>query len=143
MQQTHYTGSCLCGEIQFAVSELDREMAHCHCTMCRKFHGAAFSTFASAKDFRWLAGEDFLASYIGNNGSQRQFCRQCGSSLTFRAAGAEHFEFALAALDTPISEHPDAHVWVDNRANWHNITDDLPQFSGGRGCECRHQQETP
>lgn len=143
MQQTHHTGSCLCGEIRFAASELDPQMAHCHCTMCRKFHGAAFSTFASAKRFRWLAGEELLSLYTASNGSQRQFCRQCGSSLTFRAAGAEAFEFALAALDTPISERPDAHLWVDNRANWHTITDDLPQLSGGRGSECRHQQDKP
>ncbi len=37
-------------------------MAHCHCSMCRKFHGAAFSTYGEAKieNFKWLQGEGFL-----------------------------------------------------------------------------------
>ena len=39
-------GQCLCGSIQYEIDKVEPKMAHCHCSMCRKFHGAAFSTFA-------------------------------------------------------------------------------------------------
>jgi len=55
-------------------------MTHCHCTMCRKFYGAAFSTFDEAKveNFRWIKATEQLKTYQAANGTQRKFCQQCG-----------------------------------------------------------------
>ena len=44
-----YKGLCLCGSIKYAVDKIEPKMGHCHCSMCRKFHGAAFATFGEAK----------------------------------------------------------------------------------------------
>ena len=81
-------GQCLCGGIKYEVDKLEPKMGHCHCIMCRKFHGAAFSTYGEAKreNFRWLAGEDLLTDFVSDNGVTRQFCKTCGSSLTFAVA---------------------------------------------------------
>ncbi|MDJ0778042.1 MAG: GFA family protein [Gammaproteobacteria bacterium] len=53
-----YRGSCLCGEIRFEADGFRPRNGNCHCRMCRKFHGAAYSTFAEvARDrFRWTRG---------------------------------------------------------------------------------------
>lgn len=111
-------------------------MGHCHCSMCRKFHGAAFATFGAAKDdnFKWLAGEDLLIDYVANNGTTRRFCGECGSSLIFIPANniEEIIEFSLSTLDTAIDERPDAHIYVANKASWYSISDELPQHSAGR-----------
>ncbi len=40
-----YKGECLCGSIKYEVDEIEAQMGHCHCTMCRKFSGAAFTTY--------------------------------------------------------------------------------------------------
>jgi hypothetical protein len=37
-------GQCLCGAVTFEVSAELGMVTHCHCSMCRKFHGSAFST---------------------------------------------------------------------------------------------------
>jgi hypothetical protein len=107
--------------------------------MCRKFHGAAFATFGEARreNFRWLSGEESLKSYTAANGSTRRFCIHCGSSMTFSPNNdsGEFVEFALASLDTPITQKPDAHIYVDYKARWYEIQDDLPQFREGRGSE--------
>ena len=52
-------GSCLCGAVQFEVTLPVKANVHCHCSMCRKAHGAAFATFANAypSGFRFTAGE--------------------------------------------------------------------------------------
>ncbi len=131
-----YKGSCLCGAIQFEASQLSAKMAHCHCSMCRKFHGAAFATFGetTSDNFRWLTGAEHLKSYVAPNGTTRQFCSECGSSLIFKPSGEDNglVEFALGALDDPINERPDAHIFTAYKASWMELTDDLPKFKEGR-----------
>jgi len=55
-------GQCLWGSIKYSVDKLEPNMGNCHCKMCRKFHGAAYATYAKAKceNFHWLAGEDLI-----------------------------------------------------------------------------------
>ena len=131
-----YTGQCLCGEIQYGVDEIEAQMGHCHCTMCRKFHGAAFSTYGEAKteNFHWLRGEEKLKTYLAPNGTQRQFCSNCGSSLTFKPSNdaGDVVEFSLGTLDTEIGLKPDAHIFTKNCASWFEIKDNLPRFSAAR-----------
>jgi len=131
-----YQGSCLCGEVSYAVDKIELKMAHCHCSMCRKFHGSAFATFGEAKveNFRWISGENMIENYTASNGTQRKFCRKCGSSLVFVPSNdvGEVVEFSLGTLDSPISERPDAHIFVSSKTEWFGITDPLPQFDCGR-----------
>ncbi len=131
-----YKGQCLCGSIKYEVDEIKPLMANCHCAMCRKFHGAAYSTFGEAevKDFRWVTGDEQLKSYVASNGSIRQFCQNCGSSMTFAASeeASELIEFSLGTLDSDLELSPDAHVYTGSKANWVEIGDDLPQHDKGR-----------
>ena len=136
MKKAPYTGQCLCGSIHYEVDDISAHMAHCHCRMCRKFHGAAFSTYGEAKreDFRWTKGESLLKTYQASNGTVRRFCDICGSSLTFAPAEYEgqFIEFSLGTLDSDLQRKPDAHIFVGSKASWVTISDDLPQFKKGR-----------
>ena len=100
--QKYLHGSCLCGAIQFQVRNIGERMGHCHCSMCRKFHGAAFATYGESKqsDFQWIKGESYLKSYRADNGTTRQFCKTCGSSLTFASDNYDEnvVEFSMAVL---------------------------------------------
>lgn len=132
MNNNVYRGSCLCGNIHYEVKQFQRQVGHCHCRMCRKFHGAAFSTYGevSLDDFSWTAGESVLASYEAENETIRQFCSNCGSSLTFQSPAyqSKEIEVALATLDDEVDVSPNAHIYVDYRASWYGITDGLPQY---------------
>jgi hypothetical protein len=136
MLQTPVTGSCLCGAIKYQVDKIEADMAHCHCSMCRKFHGAAYSTFGEAlrDNFHWLQGEALLMSYTADNGSVRQFCKKCGSSMTFLASlkSTQVLEFSLGTMDQDIDQFPDAHVYVENKANWSDINDSLLHYQKHR-----------
>ena len=131
-----YRGQCLCGEVKYEVERLTPSMGHCHCSMCRKFHGAAFATFgeAASEHFHWTKGESCLKSYTAANKTIRRFCKHCGSSMTFEPSDSDGslVEFTLGTLDTPIAQQPDAHIFVDNKASWYPIEDALPQYSAGR-----------
>ena len=131
-----YRGSCLCGGVTFEVDQIEPDLGHCHCTMCRKFHGAAFATLgeALAENFRWTAGEDLIRDYRADNGTVRSFCGRCGSSLTFAGSASDGslVEFSMGTLDTPVDERPDASIFLDFKADWYEVTDGLPGFREGR-----------
>jgi len=131
-----YRGSCLCGVVRFEIDEFLPQVAHCHCSMCRKFHGAAYATIAgvSRSKFRWVEGENALKGYTAENGTTRTFCRHCGSSLMFSSPRApeEVIEIALGAVDGDIPVEPNAHIFVGSGANWAMLSDDLPQYEEGR-----------
>lgn len=125
-------GSCLCGEITFEVDHFEPIIGHCHCTMCRKFHGAAFSTFAEVKveNLHWLTGKSLLASYQADNKTIRQFCKNCGSSLLFESSynrKANTTEISLAAFDELANVSPNAHIYTESKVDWLKLADDLPQ----------------
>ena len=128
-----YQGGCLCGAIRYQVTAFEPRIAHCHCTMCQRFHGAAFSTFGEVQleHFRWIQGEEVLQSYQAENGTVRQFCSRCGSSLRFispynREDGT--VEVAIATLDDPHTLQIDAHIYTVTQVPWITLCDELPKY---------------
>lgn len=130
-----YEGSCLCGKVRFNVESFSPLAAHCHCSQCRKFHGAAFGTLVETTGLTWLSGEEHLGEFTGKLGATRTFCSCCGSSIGFRPKGApiEQTEIAIALFDEPVPVIPDAHIYADYSADWYNTDDDLPVYGEGRG----------
>ena len=135
MQRSGYHGQCLCGQVTFEADSFKTAMAHCHCSMCRKFHGAAFSTFGAVlkRSFRWLSGEELVAQYIAPNQTTRLFCSNCGSSLAFQSADDDdHLEIALATLDSSKGLEPDAHIYLESKVAWFEPNDSLQKCIKGR-----------
>lgn len=129
-----YHGSCLCGSIQFEASGFSNLVGNCHCVMCRKFHGSAFSTFVKPSYLAWLSGSSLLKEFTASNGSVRTFCGDCGSSLGWRGAGepSNKMEIAMSAFNEPIPSKPDANIFTNHKAPWHTISDGLPQYEEDR-----------
>ena len=125
-------GSCLCGQITYQIKGRLNEVLNCHCSMCRKAHGAAFRTRAKIRssNFEWLTGEYLVASYESSSGEHRTFCSNCGSNLITKFDNDPNtLGFPLGTLDDDPGVYPDMHVFVGSKAAWHQITDDLPQWA--------------
>lgn len=122
-------GSCLCGQVRYEAREV-AVISHCHCSMCRKAHGAAFATFASVlkDDFRFTAGADQVASYPSAPDNVRCFCRTCGSNLPKLNRTGENMVIPLGGLDGDPVRRPALHMFAGSKAPWHEILDELPQF---------------
>ena len=43
MEDRAFFGSCLCGSVRYEIAASLENAEYCHCSMCRKAHGAAFS----------------------------------------------------------------------------------------------------
>jgi len=124
-------GSCLCGAVRYRIDAALGAIHHCHCSRCRKAHGAAFSTFASvpADRVRFVAGEDRVRRFRSSPPVERSFCEVCGSNLTFRFDGLpETTWIAVASLDGDPGARPSGHIFAASKAEWFEISDDLPQW---------------
>ena len=123
-------GSCLCQRVQYEIDGPLEDALNCHCSMCRKLHASAFRTRAkvASKDWKTLTGEAFIKFYESSPGEHKAFCSECGSSLfTKFDAMPEVLGFPLGTLDTDPKIKPTRHLFVGNKAPWHEIYDALPQ----------------
>jgi len=127
-----YQGSCLCGGIRYEIQGEICDVLNCHCSDCRKSHGAAFRTRGSVDsgDFTFLDGAILLRRYEHKPGEFRSFCSVCGSNIaTFFRDPSSRIGLALGTLDTVFDERAEFHVFTSDKADWHEITDNLPQFA--------------
>jgi hypothetical protein len=125
-------GSCLCGAVRYEISGDLRNMTHCHCSMCRKSHGAAFATYAEIElsDIRFTQGNESISRYQSSDSAQRIFCSRCGSNLLFDPKETPNQVWvAVGGLDSDPKERPGVHICVGSKAPWFEITDTLPQFT--------------
>lgn len=127
--------SCLCGGVEFEIRGELLRASHCHCSMCRKAHGAAFGTYAVAKkaDVRVVSGEALIAAYGSSPGVLRTFCIRCGSTLQWlKASRPDLVDIALGILDDDPGIRPACHIYVGSKAPWYDIGDALPQHLQGQ-----------
>lgn len=133
-----YRGRCLCGALRFAFGEPHGGSAHCHCSMCRGAHGAAFVTWIVTyeKSFAITAGEDRLTWYDSSEEAQRGFCSRCGTTMFFRSRlcpGEVHVTRANLETEAPVEPQYhcfwDEHVpWIENDAELPKLTADGPEL---------------
>ncbi len=137
-------GTCLCGTLNYEISEPFNFMAHCHCSRCRRHHGAPFATWLGAPlaAFSWLSGADNIGEFASGEGGTRRFCRTCGSVAPTLI---EQIGMAMLSAGNIVEDpviRPQFHIFVGSKTPWYEITDDLPQhdtnppeFGGGSGIE--------
>ena len=125
-------GGCLCGDVRFSATLPSLWVAHCHCTLCRRAHGAAFVTWVGMDASRCAIDDprQQLRWYASSAGAERGFCSHCGSMLFFRSerwAGELHI--ARAQIDGDIDRTPQAHVFWDTHVDWVQLDadDGLPR----------------
>lgn len=125
------TGSCLCGGVSYEIAGAIGPSEYCHCSMCRKAHGSAFSVNAEipASSFRLSSGAELITEFASSTQRRKSFCGRCGSQLFIRRLDdPDTLAITLGTLDSDPLTRPERHVFVDSKARWYDITDDLPRF---------------
>lgn len=130
MTQASTHGSCLCGAVRFTATLPSRWVAHCHCSYCRRAHGAAFVTWVGM-DEAAVQIDDSRGALRWNEsspGARRGFCGQCGSPIFFQGArwpGEMHV--ARALFNGPVDREPQMHAYWDTHVTWVALDDSLPR----------------
>ena len=124
-------GSCLCAAVRYELAEAPKWAHACHCSRCRKVGGAPFAAdaFVPLESFAYVAGEEHLGFYQPPAAERfvHTFCTVCGATLPSRQVEGGIVVVPLGSLDDDPGLGPKAHIWVDSKAPWDVITDDLPQ----------------
>jgi hypothetical protein len=124
-------GHCECGRVSYQADGEISDFSHCHCSQCRRLHGAAFASFAGVpKDgFSYLSGAADIKTYQSSPSHDRVFCGNCGSNILVALhSEPEQLYLCMGTLDGDLALPPGYHIFVGSKASWHEISDDLPQF---------------
>jgi hypothetical protein len=126
-----YSGSCLCGAVQYELTAELAPIEVCYCRMCRKASGGPLATNASvpAAAFHLIAGAQVLRAYESSPAERRHFCRRCGSPIySARADRPDVIRIRVGLINEPLNVQPAASYYTASKCNWWEIHDELPRF---------------
>lgn len=126
-------GGCLCGALRFTIAGASKWCAHCHCSLCRRAHGAAFVTWLGCDEDSVAIddGGGTLRWYESSPGAERGFCARCGSTVLFRSRRwPDELHLTCASLDGAADRAPQAHVYWDSHVDWSDLERNLPRRDG-------------
>ncbi len=123
------TGGCLCGAVRYEAREPPHMVHYCHCRMCQKSTGSAFSVSAEFRVDRFQITLGDPTFYKSSDIGRRGFCTNCGSPLFFRYNDPDHQSIwvMIGTLDDPDAALPKQHLCVESQLSWLAINDGLPR----------------
>lgn len=130
MSELH-TGGCHCGNLRYQIDGPVDDVAHCHCTICRRTSGGIVVTWTSVpvEAFKWLAGSP--TPYDSGPTCVRYFCNNCGAQVAlFSRNSPETMDVTIATLDRPELTPAHRHIWTDSRLPWLHLDEHLPGEPG-------------
>ena len=123
-----HAGSCLCGEVRYAVSGDFERFYLCHCSRCRKDTGSAHAAnlFSASAKLTWLAGEDAVRTHaLPGTRHVRSFCVHCGSALP--SVRPDGLLVPAGSLDTELAQRPDGIIFTASSAAWSQDLASVPR----------------
>lgn len=109
------TGGCQCGAVRYALHAAPEQHSICWCRMCQKATGSYIAAHTGVKraDFAWTRGNP--GTFGSSEAVERDFCRDCGTPLTYRNLGTDRISVSIATLDRPYDVVPEAQFGTENR----------------------------
>ena len=124
-------GQCECRRVRYEVDGDINDFSHCHCSQCRRLHGAAFATFAGVlrKQFRYVSGEGDTSEYASSASHRRVFCAECGSNILVALdSEPDALYLSMSTIEGNPPRPRGYHIYVGSKAPWYEISDDLEQY---------------
>lgn len=121
------TGSCLCGDITFQVKGVPQGGSLCHCGQCRKQSGHVWASASVAEGDLAITGTPTW--FAASDTARRGFCPRCGSFLFWQAQDRSTISFALGALEQPTWLALTRHIFTEDKGDYYDIADGLPQLA--------------
>ncbi len=128
------SGCCHCGAVRFELSTAPRMAVNCHCTICRKINGGAFSTYASIPEskFQILQGSDLLGGYDFSENARKHFCTKCGTPVyNINKIYPGLCMIYLGCLNDPQAIAPAANIFCQSGLSWAFSVEELESHEQG------------
>lgn len=128
MAEDKVTGGCLCGAVRYEIEGGLREVIGCHCGQCQRTHGNFAAYTATANERLVFLEKRGLAWYQSSDTARRGFCRECGASLFWDPLPKDYIAVSAGSLDQPTGLKLTKHIFVEDKPDFYEITDGLPQY---------------
>jgi hypothetical protein len=116
--------------VRYEVRGPLRDVINCHCTMCQRLHGAFGAHSKARKSDIAIVEDRSLAWYATSDRARRGFCRRCGSNLFWEPVGQDATGIVAGTLDPPSGLKTIGHIFVGEKCDFYDLSDDLPKFDG-------------
>lgn len=118
MKEVLHTGGCQCGAVRYALYAEPTNPHVCHCRMCQKAFGSFFAPLAgvSIENLTWTRGLPRVFS--SSEETERGFCGNCGTPLTFHYVFSNRISVSLGSLDDPKRVVPANQYGTEGRMPW-------------------------
>jgi hypothetical protein len=121
-------GKCDCGDVCFEIKEARETVTVCHCSQCRRISGHLWASTKAQFDNVIFSRKEGLQWYISSTFAKRGFCKHCGSSLFYRMNDEDGIGIAAGCLDKSTELKIGKHIFVKDKGDYYDITDDAPQI---------------
>jgi len=112
------TGGCQCGAVRYALHETPSGAHICHCRMCQKAFGSFFAPLAGVPRTAFEITRGQQALFRSSGQTERGFCRDCGTPLSFHYVNSPRIAIALGSLDDPAAVKPATQYGIEARLPW-------------------------
>lgn len=126
-------GGCFCGAVRYEVKGVLRGVVNCHCSQCTKLNGNFGPHSKAPKSNIRIAKDEGLHWYQISDVARRGFCRKCGSGLFWENVEQDALGIVAGSLDKPTNLETIGHIFVADKSDFYEITDDIQQFEGSSG----------
>ena len=131
-EQPSALGGCSCGAVRYRVGKRISGGMICHCRMCQRATGTAFSLNAIyvRDSLEITRGEPTW--FASSNIAERSFCSRCGSALFIRYSVPEWqgwIAVTVGSHDAPERIPPEHHFGTESQMHWLVMDDGLPRSS--------------
>ncbi|MCO4842730.1 MAG: GFA family protein [Yoonia sp.] len=118
---------CNCGAVQVSVDADMTAPNACHCQLCRRQSGHYWASAEFPRDQLTITGADNVTWYQASEKVRRGFCKTCGCFMFFDAIFQDWTAIAMGAFDAPTQTKLALHIFTDDKGDYYDIADGLPQ----------------
>ena len=103
--------------------------------MCQRLHGNFGPHSKALKSTISITKADGLSWYKTSEVARRGFCRVCGSSLFWEPFEFDATGIVAGSLDGPTGLKTIGNIFVGEKADFYELSDDLPRFDASSAGE--------
>jgi hypothetical protein len=129
-------GGCYCGRVRYRATGVSRQVVECHCSQCRKQAGHRYASTGAKTSNVQIDAADNITWYRASPDAERGFCLTCGSHLFWKPSNEDYIGILAASVDEPSGLRMAKHIFVEDKGDYYEIADSLPQYVGYDPSHC-------
>ena len=120
-------GTCLCSAITVHAGDSHRQVALCHCAMCRRWSGGPMFAVHCDTDARFTGAEP--AVYRSSDWAERGFCPTCGAHLFYHLLPVDEYILPAGLFqDQPFTLTEE--IFIDEKPAFYALQNDTRKLTG-------------